>query len=101
MGIIKKTRNTESLLFAERKVCKRILKAVPELPEEIPAFALRYKGSKRPFFRQFGWYHGVLSSSHCHFMTGMEAFFILITSPDRGGAYRVARQKGFLKKLSN
>ena len=60
MGIIKKTRNTESLLSAERKVCKRILNAVPELPEEIPAFALRYKGSKRPFFRQFGWYHGVV-----------------------------------------
>jgi hypothetical protein len=47
MGIIKKTRKTESLLSAERKVCKRILKAVPELPEEIPAFALRYKGFQR------------------------------------------------------
>ena len=44
MGIIRKTSNTESLLSAERKVCKRILKAAPELPEEIPAFALRYKG---------------------------------------------------------
>ena len=41
MGIIKKTCKTESLLSAERKVCKRFLKAAPELPEEIPADALR------------------------------------------------------------
>ena len=41
MGIIEKTRNTESLLSAEKKVCKRFLKAAPELPEEIPADTFR------------------------------------------------------------
>ena len=50
MGIIKKTRKTESLLSAEKKVCKRFLSAAPELPEEIPAFALRYKGFKGAAF---------------------------------------------------
>lgn len=41
MGIIIKARNTESLLSAEKKVCKRFMNAAPELPEEIPAFFLR------------------------------------------------------------
>ena len=41
MGIIRETRKTESLLSAERKVCKRLPKAAPELPEEIPADAFR------------------------------------------------------------
>lgn len=76
MGIIKKTSKTESLLSAERKVCKRILKAVPELPEEIPAFALRYKGSKRPFFcGNLGGTTEFLSSSHCHFYDRDGGFF--------------------------
>ena len=80
MGIIKKTRNTESLLSAERKVCKRFLKAAPELPEEIPAFALRYKGSKEAALRQFGWYHGDVFVP-MSILTGMEAFFIFRAPP--------------------
>ena len=44
MGIIRKRATQRAFRHAERKVCKRILKAAPELPEEIPAFALRYKG---------------------------------------------------------
>ncbi len=76
MGIIRKTRKTESLLSAEKKVCERFLKAAPELPEEIPAFALRYKGFLKAaaFSRQFGWYHGDVFVPFVIFMAGMEAF---------------------------
>ena len=81
MGIIKKTRKTESLLSAEKKVCKRFLKAAPELPEEIPAFALRYKGFKEAAMRQFGWYHGDVFVPTSFLMTGMEAFFIFRSFP--------------------
>ena len=74
MGIIKKTCKTESLLSAERKVCKRLPKAAPELPEEIPASALRYKGSKRP---QCGNLGGTteMSSSQRHFNDRDGGFF--------------------------
>ena len=85
MGIIRKTSNTESLLSAERKVCKRILKAAPELPEEIPAFALRYKGFKSGrICGNLGGTTEFSSSSLCHLteMAGMEAFFIFRGSPD-------------------
>lgn len=80
MGIIRKTRKTESLLSAEKKVCKRFLKAAPELPEEIPAFAFRYKGFLKAaaFSRQFGWYHGDVFVPFVIFMAGMEAFFIFL-----------------------
>ena len=75
MGIIRKTSNTESLLSAERKVCKRILKAAPELPEEIPAFALRYKGFKSG--RVCGNLGGTteMSSSQRHFNDRDGGFF--------------------------
>ena len=75
MGIIKKTRKTESLLSAEKKVCKRFLKAAPELPEEIPAFALRYKGFLRG--RICGNLGGTteMSSSQRHFYDRDGGFF--------------------------
>ena len=44
MGIIEKRAIQRAFRFAERKVCKRFQKAAPELPKEILAFALRYKG---------------------------------------------------------
>ena len=78
MGIIGKREIQRAFRFAERKVCKRFLKAAPELPEEIPAFALRYKGFLKAaaFSRQFGWYHGDVFVPFVIFvlMAGMEAF---------------------------
>ena len=76
MGIIKKTRNTESLLSAERKVCKRIWKPPRSLRKRFRRLPCVTKVFKAAAFAAIWVVPRSCLRPNVIFMAGMEAFFI-------------------------
>lgn len=86
MGIIRKRATQRAFHLLKEKFANGFLRAAPELPEEIPADAFRYKGFQSG--RICGNLGGTteMSSSQRHFYGRDGGFFYFIASPERQNA---------------
>ncbi len=76
---------TESLSFAERKVCKRFRmppRSFRKRFRRTPSVKKVFKAAA--FLRQFGWYHGVVFVPASFLWQGWR-LFLFFASPERGG----------------